>query len=443
MAQSEMVEYFGRFLFPNVFKTFRIAIAPSRLLTAFIGIAVVFVAGWLMDLSKPVVSSGDITRQRLSASALSGSLVYPTELQCYIYSPEKMDAFINRYEDNEGVGLSKVLGNYCAGRFNDAVIGLVGLRFDRVFASAVAVAMALVWAVKYHMLYSAIMFFVILVCFSVVGEAICRGAALQFSRGEKPGLGQCMRFSMKKFVSLFCAPLAPVILLMCIGLFVIVIGLFVNIPYIGEIIGAILLAFVLAAGMFMAATVIWAFTGGGLMYPVMAYENSDTFDAISKSFSYVFLKPWRMAIYSLLGFAYGAVCYLFVRFFAFVLILLSRAFLEMGVWVDASKAEQVSKVEALWPKPEFFDFLGGGGMGISRNATESLAAFFVYLSILIVSGIVAAYVVSFYFSLNTVIYSLLRKSVDKTPIEEIYVEADDDEPFCEVQSEQAQSEQSP
>ena len=33
--------------------------------------------------------------------------------------------------------------------------------------------------------------------------------------------------------------------------------------------------------------------GFGLMYPTVAVEGSDSFDAISRSFSYVFARPWR------------------------------------------------------------------------------------------------------------------------------------------------------
>ncbi len=439
MAQSEMTEYLSKLLFPNVFKTFRIAISPSRMLTALIGVAVVFAAAQLMDIAKPVVTSGEITRGQLTAASPNGSLVYTTELQCYIYSPEQMETFTKRYENKQRLGVSKVLGNYCMARFNDAVVALVTLRFDRLLWAVGAIVTALLWAIKYHTIYSIVMFFVVLASFSTVGAAICRGAALQLARDEKPGMGQCMRFSMKKFVSLFCAPLAPVILLVSIGLFVTAIGLFINIPYAGEIIGASLFALVLAAGVFMAATVIWAFTGGGLMYPVMAYENSDTFDAISKSFSYVFLKPWRMTLYSLLGAAYGVICYLFVRFFAFMLISLSRAFLELGVWTRASGNEQISKVGAIWAKPEFFNLLGSQ-MTVSKNATESLAALLIHLAILAVSGVVAAYVVSFYFSLNTVIYALMRKNVDKTAIEEIYVEADSEVNYTNQTDEQSKAE---
>ena len=43
---------------------------------------------------------------------------------------------------------------------------------------------------------------------------------------------------------------------------------------------------------------------------------------------------------------------------------------------------------------------------------------------LIVVGLVVSFVISFYFSVNTIIYSLMRNMVDNTPLEEIYTDYD-------------------
>jgi flagellar basal body-associated protein FliL len=60
------------------------------------------------------------------------------------------------------------------------------------------------------------------------------------------------------------------------------------------------------------------------------------------------------------------------------------------------------------------------------NATgtwqETTAALLVYLSALVIVGLVASFIISFYFSSNTVIYALMRNQVDETPLEEVYTE---------------------
>ena len=56
-------------------------------------------------------------------------------------------------------------------------------------------------------------------------------------------------------------------------------------------------------------------TAGGfnLMYPTIAVEGSDSFDAISRSFSYIYARPWRMIWYTMVAIVYGALTFLFVR----------------------------------------------------------------------------------------------------------------------------------
>jgi len=50
---------------------------------------------------------------------------------------------------------------------------------------------------------------------------------------------------------------------------------------------------------------------------VIAYEGSDCFDSTSRSFSYLFARPWRTLFYDFIAFVYGFICFLFVWFFAF------------------------------------------------------------------------------------------------------------------------------
>ena len=53
------------------------------------------------------------------------------------------------------------------------------------------------------------------------------------------------------------------------------------------------------------------------------------------------------------------------------------------------------------------------------NSWEWLAALIIYIFILIILGLIVAFIMSFYFSANTIIYALLRNKVDNTPIDEV------------------------
>jgi hypothetical protein len=80
----------------------------------------------------------------------------------------------------------------------------------------------------------------------------------------------------------------------------------------------------------------------------------------------------------------------------------------------------------IWSKPEYLNLLGSQAEA-SANWTESLAAFLIHLILLAVIGLLVSFVISFYFSANTVIYSLMRNRVDNTALEEIYTLTDENE----------------
>ena len=430
VEQKDINQCFGNFLFPNIFKLFRIAIQPGRLLTAFLALCLIFVTGWIMDFSKTVIVSGKVSARELRSSVLTGSVTWPTELHCFvnnINSPDRTDGFIKTYKDrtiNERLGVFEVFSNYCLANFNAAVVSLLQLKLDMVTAAVLSCVMSCVWVLKYHTIYGIIFLLISLVVFSITGGAICRGAALQFSKNEKPGIGPCLKFALKRFLPLFFAPTAPVILVALLGLVIIfMLGLTTNIPWVGELILALFFIIILFAGLLMTFTVIEAGAGINLMFGAIAYDNSDTFDAISRSFNYVYLRPWRLAFYTLLAAVYGSICDLFVRFFVFVLLSISRWFLQLGIFAQSSKAPQFNKLAVIWPSPDFFNLLGNG-LDFSRSPTESIAAFVIYLVILVISGLVLAFAVSFYFSAGSVIYCLLRNKVDNIAIGDVFIETE-------------------
>jgi hypothetical protein len=127
-----------------------------------------------------------------------------------------------------------------------------------------------------------------------------------------------------------------------------------------------------------------------------------------------------MIAYTAIAAVYGSICYTFVRIFAFLSLWIARWLLQLGLWVD-NGSNQVNKLVAIWPKPEF-RYLLGTSNPMTANWTESIGAFLVYLFLLVVVGLVVSFIISFYFSANTIIYSLMRKTVDNTAFEDIYMQ---------------------
>lgn len=406
-------QVFENLLFPKIFQTFRMAIQPTKLIIAFLAVAVICLAGWIMDFSKTVVVTQNIQGK-----------ITDTELQIYMTQPDQVKSYIEQYkESGERSGVFSTVWGFAAASFHNTLKSLFAFNLPEVAANIANYFKAVGWALRYHFLYCIIFFVIKLAVISIAGGSLCRITALQFSRGEKPGLTEALGFSIKKFSSFFTAPLVPAGIIIFIGLLIFLLGLTGNIPRVGELLIGIFMLLALTAGVLITIVLIGTLAGFNLMFPAVAYDGSDCFDAISRSFSYVYSKPWRMGFYTAIAAVYGAICYTFVRFFTFLLLLVTRWFLQLGIWVKNSSRE-VNKLTAIWPEPSFTNLLGSPASTMA-NWSQSIAAFLVYLVLLVVIGLLVAFVISFYFSANTIIYSLMRNRVDNTALEDIFSHFDD------------------
>ncbi len=405
--EKESPQFSKDMLFLKVFQTFRMAIQPSKLVITFIAVAIIYVAGQLMDVI---------------FLAASGS-------------------------QDEGAVFT-ILWNSASERFHDVLESLFTFNILGVANNISGYFTMVGEAFKDHYIYCLIFFVIKLIVIALACGAVCRIAALQFAKGEKPGLTEALRFSTKKFTSFFSAPLAPLGIIIFIGFFIFLLGLIGNIPWAGKPIMVIFMPLALLAGGLIAIVLIGAIAGFNLMFPAVAYDGSDAFDAISRSFSYIYAKPWRMGFYTIISAIYGAICYIFVRLFALLLLWIARFFLQLGILGDNSKLKEI------WQEPPTFTQLIVQPNWAELRGLESFAAFLVYILLIAVVLLVVAFIVSFYFSANTIIYSLMRKAVDNTALEDVYLAAEQSsseltpakpeenqsEPESENQSDESESE---
>jgi hypothetical protein len=420
-GENHAEQFFEGLLFPRIFRSFRMAIQPSKLLIALLMITAIGLTGWIMDLNRTVVNT-------------PASGAHETELSIYIISPGQLDSYIAKYNDSlHKTGVFTTLWHFGRDKFHGILRNLFGLNLAGILDNVTQYLQALEWAVRYHPVYCVIFIVIILCIVSIFGGAICRIAALQFAREEKPGISESLRFSIKKFWGFFTTPLVPIGIATIVWVFIFLIGVLGNIPFgIGEILVGVLMWVALLAGAIVAAVIIGTVAGFNLMFPAIAYDGSDSMDAVSRSFNYVYARPWRMCLYSFAAFIYGAICYCFVRFFAYLLLLLTYEGLRLGAWLDSARGLS-DKVAAIWPKPTFHELLAYSSE--AGSFSEKVAALLVYVFALVVIGLVVSFIISFYYSSNTIIYALIRNKVDNTPTEEIYTEPQ------EIKLQQAQQEQ--
>jgi hypothetical protein len=436
--EKEPVLPLGNFLFPRIFQAFHIAIRPSNLVLAFAALTILCLTGRIMDLSRTVVvdpgfaraAQRDASRPGAAAASSPGTSreIRPgrgvTELDLYLLPDtaltknfiESRKGFIESKEAAR-TGVFTTLWRFGDKEFHNALYATLSANVPGVVRSLTNGGKALLWAFRWHTLYSLVFFTVAFVVLSLAGVAICRSAALQFARAEKPRLAQAVRFGRRRLLSLLGAEIAPAALVVAFGLPTILLGLLGNIPLAGPVLTGVFLPLSLLAACAVAIVLIGMIGGASLMPPALAYEDSDGFDAVVRSFL-IFSEPWRMGFYTILAALYGAICYVFVRLFGFLLLWTTYRFLEIGF------VKQNATLQAIWPEPTFASFLAPGS-AMPDTWYLWLAALLIRLWVLVIIGVTAAFVISFYFSASTIIYALLRRRADGIALEEIAVSSDE------------------
>jgi len=332
---------------------------------------------------------------------------------------------------NDGKGIFASFLRFKVGRMHNAVAAMLSGDCASAKQQAKELVLGGIWLMRFHPVFAIILCLVGLAVWSIVGGAICRMTALQIARDERIGALEALRFSLDKFSSFLSAPLIPLAFIILIGVLMSLFSLIVAIPVVGEVIGGILLPLALAGGFILALMIVGLIGGFNLMFPTIAVEGSDSFDALSRSFSYIFARPWRMGLYSLATLVYGAICYMFVRLFVFLLLFTVHCSVKATANIDGSSMISIrGKLDAIWPMPSFTDLqpaVNWTGLGFF----ESVGAGLIWIWVGLAVAMIAAFVISFYFSANTIIYLLLRKKVDATDIDEVYVAKDAEELIAE------------
>lgn len=288
-----------------------------------------------------------------------------------------------------------------------------------------------------------------LAVWAVFGGAITRIAAVQIARPtERVGLREAVRFAWSRKKSLISAPLFPIVFLAIITIFLIFFGL---IEIFTVFVGDILIAglgwpIVLLLGLLMAVALV-GLVGYPLMYATISAEGSDSFDAISRSYSYVYQAPWNYLWYSAIAVAYGAVLVFFVGFMGSLMVYLGKWGVSQapgGAWTkrEPSYLCVYAPTSFGWRDLLIYDNSKPGR--VLNNRGEEVRAR-VYTEELTWYNHVGAYLVSFWLCLfflmivgfgysyfwtaSSIIYLLMRRRVDDTDMDEIYLEDEElDEP---------------
>jgi hypothetical protein len=270
------------------------------------------------------------------------------------------------------------------------------------------------------------------------GGIITRMAALSLANKEGGGLRGAVKWVKDRYFSYLISPMVPLGIIAFIVLCCIVFGLLHWIPGVGDILVSGLFWWLpLIAGIVMTL-VLLGLVGYPMMYTTLSTEGTDTFDAVSRTYSYVFESPWHYLWYSLVAILYGAVLTLFVVSVG----SLSAYFAKWGVAKFPFLGERSPEYLFIYA-PESLGWkqvlLANSSIAVNddgeyidpelaqkyiseyawyNHAGAGMVSFWVALMFLLVIG----FSYSYFWTASTQIYLLMRQRVDGTEVDDVTLE---------------------
>lgn len=247
-----------------------------------------------------------------------------------------------------------------------------------------------------------------LVLWGFFGGAITRIAAMKLGREERIGIGEATRFAARKLGSYFASPMFPLVGVVLLGLPILGLGFLMRMDW-GVLVAGILWLVALLGGLLITILLIGLLFGWPLMWGTISSErDGDAFEAFSRSYSYTFQRPLHYLFYAFLATTFGALGWLLVFHFSEAVIWLTQLAAAMGAggerWADLERMADYS----------------AGASGVISYGTSLLN-----LGFGLVRSVATGFGYSFFWCLVTAVYLLLRRDVDQTEFDEVFVEDED------------------
>lgn len=493
-------------LWLNLFRSFQVALDPKKLFVAALGILVMSLGWWLLSVTFMAGYSRQPIRDDYSRDKLSAAGYKPTQAD-----PAKplTDADIEKYyTDEQEKQYTRAYARYKTleelagegGKLRTLPWNEFRGKNPYLFASDLSSSPSATWggqiltylseqipvlteplqklllpvlkltdpnASTYTRIYLILCLAWSIITWAFFGGVITRLAAVQFNGKERTTLKQAVKFVTSRYISYVLSPTFPLAVVAIIVLLMAIYGLVALIPIVGDVLLYGLLFPLIVIGGIAIAIILIGLVGYPLMYATISVEGSDTFDAVSRSYNYVFQAPWSFLWYSFVSLVYGAAVSFIVILIGCVMVGLGKGAVSipasavyeprkpdfMFVYAPESlgwkelllrgtplqieykrpTAEEQAKNKADLEKAQLphKDLPSGyqptdpkqseaymKEMTWSNYTGAAIAWFWMVLVFLLMIG----FTYSFFWTSCTMIYLLMRKKVDEVEIDEVYIE---------------------
>ncbi len=241
-----------------------------------------------------------------------------------------------------------------------------------------------------------------LVVWSFFGLAISRISMFQCGLDQRLSLSDAFAFALRKWTAVVGAPLATLAAIVAIALPVYAISWLIRFDA-GIFLIACVWLLILALALLMCVLAIGATFSWPLMWSTIAAEDSDLFDAISRSYAYLYQRPIHYLFYALIAAGLGLLGWLTACFTTEVVIDLSYWAIQVTGGVERTELFR-SLATATAETESGLLLTSGRFVGVANWMMRLVAGAFSY---------------SFFWSAAAAIYLMLRYETDETLLDDI------------------------
>lgn len=242
------------------------------------------------------------------------------------------------------------------------------------------------------------------------GAAMSRAAACQFAVERYIPWTEALTFALRRWIAIVGAPGLPLAGLAIGAVALALGGLLLAVPGL-NLVGAVLYGLALLGSAIAACLLLLTLIAGALFVPAVAVESADAPDALARAFSFVRNRPLHWVVYGAASFVQGVFGLLVVALVAAVAV--GFAAWGAGLIVSSPAIDAIGRnasITQILPPDELWSLTGthrmtGGLIGLWRTAA---------------AGLVAGWVLSYFWCVTTVLYFLMRKATDDQDLEEIW-----------------------
>lgn len=311
-------------------------------------------------------------------------------------------------------GVSKVIGYYWS-----PAVGILRVPAERGLLTFLYLLWGLLWT---------------LAVWSWLGGAIARIAVVRLGRDEGIGLKSALTFATRRFLAFFAPPLYPLALLLVLALLGVLPGLLARLDWGASLVS--LFWFVgIAVSMVFTIVILGVLVGWPLMVVTTAAEGTDSLDGLARGFAYSFQRPINYAMYLIVSIVFSILC-------VAVAALVANLVLDLTYWSMSWGAggERIAELrphldpdfnalkmdvppaetEAL-SSPSSADEAPTGEAGSNLKFAQRTFQFWDGLLGLLLNG----FAFGLFWCLYSAIYLLLRRDVDETEVDEVFIDEDE------------------